>query len=183
MAYNLNQKRHLPRRFGVTILVVLLLLLGGVLLARHVYNQDLGPVSNDQSTQIVEIKSGMSTKEIANLLQQKHLIRSAWAFELYVHSKEAGSQLQAGTYALSPSQNLSAVITTLTKGKVTAKSTNANLGTTELTLSNGIRITLKHTDFKADQILLSGSRYGGIGGYPAADTPECRWHAWLPAIG
>ena len=55
------------------------------------------------------------------------------------------------------------------KGKVVARTINAKLGTTELTLSNGIKVTLKHTDFKADQVLLNASRYGGIGGYPVAD--------------
>lgn len=54
-------------------------------------------------------------------------------------------------------------------GKVVKRSTDKVLGTTELTLSNGIRVTLKPTDFKNDQILLSVSREGGFGGYPLAD--------------
>ena len=54
-------------------------------------------------------------------------------------------------------------------GKVVTKTKNTSLGLTELTLSNGIKVSLKQTDFKADQILLSASRYGGIGGYPVAD--------------
>ena len=55
------------------------------------------------------------------------------------------------------------------KGRVVSKTKNALLGTTELSLSNGIMVTLKQTYFKSDQILLSVSRYGGIGGYPSAD--------------
>ncbi len=55
------------------------------------------------------------------------------------------------------------------KGKVISRLKNTLLATTELTLSNGIVVTLKSTDFKADQILLSAGRYGGIGGYPVAD--------------
>ncbi len=55
------------------------------------------------------------------------------------------------------------------RGKIVARTKNAQLGTTELTLSNGIKISLKRTDFKADQVLLSGSRFGGISGYAAAD--------------
>jgi len=161
MAYNLNQKRRMPRRFGVTILVVLLLLLGGVLLVRHIYNQDLGPVSNDQSTQIVEIKSGLSTKEIANILAQKHLIRSAWAFELYVHSKEAGSQLQAGTYALSPSQSLSTIITTLTKGKVTAKLVTILPGQ-RIDQVRAALINAGFTPSDVDQALTNVSQYNDI---------------------
>ena len=54
-------------------------------------------------------------------------------------------------------------------GKVTATKKNAALGTTELTLSNGIKVTLKSTDFKADQILMSSVRPGGKNNYGLAD--------------
>jgi len=55
------------------------------------------------------------------------------------------------------------------KGKITGRKSDATLGTTELTLSNGITVTLKQTDFKSDQVLMSGFRYGGFGGYALAD--------------
>ncbi|MFT3702047.1 MAG: insulinase family protein [Agriterribacter sp.] len=56
-----------------------------------------------------------------------------------------------------------------TAGKVVSKTTNAALGTTELTLSNGIVVTLKPTDFKDNEILMGASRYGGISNYGTAD--------------
>jgi UPF0755 protein len=102
------------------LVVVLVVLAGASLIAvRHIYNQGLGPVSDDQTTQIVTIKTGSSSKQIAELLADKHLIRSAWAFELYVHSKDVGDKLKAGTYALSPDQGTASIITTITKGAVT----------------------------------------------------------------
>ncbi len=54
-------------------------------------------------------------------------------------------------------------------GKITATKKNAVLGTTEFTLSNGVTVTLKHTDFKNDQILMSAIRPGGKGNYGIAD--------------
>lgn len=48
-----------------------------------------------------------------------------------------------------------------TPGKVVKTKTIADLGITEWTLSNGIRVLLKPTDFKNDQVLLSGRRPGG----------------------
>ncbi len=48
-----------------------------------------------------------------------------------------------------------------TPGKITGETTNQALGTTELTLNNGITITLKPTDFKNDQILMDAWRWGG----------------------
>ena len=47
-------------------------------------------------------------------------------------------------------------------GKVAKTMTIADLGITEWTLSNGIRVLLKPTDFKNDQVLLSGRRPGGF---------------------
>jgi zinc protease len=54
-------------------------------------------------------------------------------------------------------------------GKITSSTKNALLGTTELVLSNGVKVSLKSTDFKADQILFSGSRYGGLTNYTLND--------------
>jgi zinc protease len=54
-------------------------------------------------------------------------------------------------------------------GKVVSNKKNATLGTTELTLSNGVTVTLKPTDFKNDQILLSATRYGGLSNYELKD--------------
>lgn len=46
-------------------------------------------------------------------------------------------------------------------GKITGEKTNAALGTTELTLSNGIKVILKPSDFKNDQVVFSATRFGG----------------------
>ncbi|PLW98882.1 MAG: insulinase family protein, partial [Marinilabiliales bacterium] len=45
--------------------------------------------------------------------------------------------------------------------KVTATKENEELGFTELTLGNGIRVVLMPTDFKNDEILMSAYSYGG----------------------
>lgn len=50
----------------------------------------------------------------------------------------------------------------LTPGSVTDKQEFPNSGITQLTLSNGINVYLKPTDFKEDEILLSAVSYGGF---------------------
>ncbi len=62
-----------------------------------------------------------------------------------------------------------------TSGRVVKTNTIADLGITEWTLSNGIRVLLKPTDFKNDQVLLSGRRPGG---YSLLDVADHR-HATL----
>ena len=54
-------------------------------------------------------------------------------------------------------------------GKITTETTNAALNTTNLTLSNGITITLKQTDFKNDEILMDAWRWGGFWKYGVTD--------------
>jgi zinc protease len=54
-------------------------------------------------------------------------------------------------------------------GKVTARKTFDNIGVTELTLSNGIRVALKPTTYKNDEIVMSGFSMGGESLYPDED--------------
>jgi zinc protease len=46
-------------------------------------------------------------------------------------------------------------------GKITDEKENKKLGTTEFTLSNGIKVILKPTDFKNDQVVMNATRPGG----------------------
>ncbi|MDB5170590.1 MAG: Endolytic transglycosylase MltG [Candidatus Saccharibacteria bacterium] len=121
--YNLGSMRRgsLPNRVWILALSLLIIAIIGAVTVRHNYNDKLGPVSNNQTTQLFTVERGSSVKEIAESLESKHLIRSAWAMGLYVHSKELGDKLQAGTYAFSPSQSTSEIVSTLTKGKVSTK--------------------------------------------------------------
>lgn len=54
-------------------------------------------------------------------------------------------------------------------GKIISSTKNIKLGTTTYVLSNGIKVTVKKTDFKNDQILLSARRFGGLNNYGIAD--------------
>jgi len=56
-----------------------------------------------------------------------------------------------------------------TGGRIIFDKKNAELGTSELTLGNGVKVILKPTDFKNDEILLSGFRYGGQSLYGQSD--------------
>ncbi len=46
-------------------------------------------------------------------------------------------------------------------GKIVSEKSDAIYGTTELELSNGVKVYVKKTDFKADEILMSGFGLGG----------------------
>lgn len=56
-----------------------------------------------------------------------------------------------------------------TPGKVTAQAEDKEFAATTYTLSNGVKVTLKKTDFKSDEILMRGIKKGGMSNYTAAD--------------
>ncbi len=69
-------------------------------------------------------------------------------------------------------------------GKITAEKANAALGTTELTLGNGITVTLKPTTFKNDEIHMDSWRQGGTHNYPLADKANAeRSHVLVRSMG
>lgn len=64
-------------------------------------------------------------------------------------------------------------------GKIVQETKDAALGTTNLTLSNGITVTLKPTDFKNDEIQMDSWRWGGHHVYPIADKMNAEKAATL----
>ena len=60
-------------------------------------------------------------------------------------------------------------------GKIVAESEDKRLGTTMLTLSNGVKVLLKPTDFRNDQVMLSAARYGGQSVFGDADIINARY--------
>jgi UPF0755 protein len=119
MRYSNRQlKRRWPRRIISLAIVGAILVVGSTAAVRYVYNDSLKPVSNSQEVQTVTIQQGATVEEIAAQLEDMGLIRSAWAFRLYVSSKEVRNALQAGVYELAPSQGIPEIVGQLTGGKI-----------------------------------------------------------------
>ncbi len=57
-------------------------------------------------------------------------------------------------------------------GKVVSETANEALGTQELTLSNGVKVIVKTTDFTADQILFTAFRNGGRRSYEKSQADD-----------
>jgi zinc protease len=64
-------------------------------------------------------------------------------------------------------------------GKIIEETTDEALGTTELKLENGVRVILKPTDFKNDQVVLTASRLGGQYNYDPSDRHNAEYAASL----
>ncbi|MGH7899365.1 MAG: M16 family metallopeptidase, partial [Candidatus Binatia bacterium] len=68
-------------------------------------------------------------------------------------------------------------------GKVTARRTVAAVDATVLTLSNGVEVWLKPTDFKNDEVIISAYARGGASLAPEADHREASLATALVGIG
>ena len=61
-----------------------------------------------------------------------------------------------------------------TPGKITAEKKNEKLGTTDLTLSNGVTVTLKPTTLKNDEIQMDAWRRGGYSKFDLAEKDNAK---------
>ena len=59
-------------------------------------------------------------------------------------------------------------------GKIKKEVKNDKFGYSELTLSNGVKVVLKQTDLKKDQVLLRGEGFGGESLYGEEELPNLR---------
>ncbi|MFI5187493.1 MAG: M16 family metallopeptidase [Chitinophagales bacterium] len=70
----------------------------------------------------------------------------------------------------------------VTAGKILSETKNDKLGTTNLTLSNGVTITFKPTNFKNDEILMDAWRFGGWQKFSLEDKDNAKHAAELISV-
>jgi UPF0755 protein len=100
----------------IGIIILLLVLLGAGCFAW--YKVSLTPVDGSNKGRVrVEIASGSSPAQIARLLEEKKLVRSQFAFDIYTRITGKRSTLQAGTYSLSPSESTESIAAHIVSGK------------------------------------------------------------------
>ncbi len=68
---------------------------------------------------------------------------------------------------------------TVEAGKTVSETKDEKLGTTDLTLSNGVTITFKPTNFKNDEILMDAWRWGGWQKFPLDDKDNAKYAAQM----
>lgn len=110
-----SRKKWLWWGIGAILFLLVALGIGGVAW----YRVQLQPVSaNDASRIRVTIETGSTPSQIGQTLVDKKLIRNVLAFDIYTKLSHTRSNLQAGTYSLSPSQSLPTIVDHLASGNV-----------------------------------------------------------------
>jgi UPF0755 protein len=112
-------RRPKSKKLWIILAILIILAAGGALASRAWYNRNLAAVSSAQTYVTFTVESGASLHQIATGLKDEGLIRSAPAFETYVHGRSLYSKMQAGTYSLSPSMSTPQIVSKIVKGDVT----------------------------------------------------------------
>ncbi|AWB47013.1 endolytic transglycosylase MltG [Paenibacillus sp. CAA11] len=99
----------------MAVLITLLVIAGGIIGYTYVNLQPVKP--SDEKVKFT-IEPGTGTSGIADLLEDKGLIRNALLFKGYLKLKSEGGHFQAGVYELNPGMTYQEIIQKLNKGDV-----------------------------------------------------------------
>lgn len=117
-----QKEKKLVKRIvlSITAAFIILVVLFGLIGYQYV-TTSLEPLDkNDQTEKVIEIPTGSSSKDIAQILQNNNIIKSAIVFSYYVRmNNETG--FQAGNYEFSPSMSLDTIISQLQEGGTAAE--------------------------------------------------------------
>ncbi len=158
-----------------------------VLVARTVgYRRGLQPLNAQDTTRtVVTIPTGASTAQIAQLLEEKDVIRSAKAFRRFVREEGVDGRLQAGSFVVLPSMSVAEVARALTGGSaqeaivtipegLTVAEIDALLAEKGLTAAGELTACARTCDFSSFTFLPDASglaqRGGALEGYLYPDT-------------
>ena len=84
------------------------------------YENELSPLTTKSNAISVTIQKGATADQISQLLQEKKIIKSAFAFSIYLRIHNLRSNLQAGSYTLDSSASIIQTIGIITDGKINA---------------------------------------------------------------
>lgn len=151
---------------------------------RNFTEQEPIPGIDAEFTYVKEMLPGIQLAEVNALTDSYRNEKNTFAYITGLENEEkyklpAVATISSGLQAVQKDASIKAyeekviaanlLTATPQAGKVIRTTRNAQLETTELSLSNGITVTLKSTDFKNDQILFSTTRYGGLTAYSLED--------------
>lgn len=102
------------KKLAIAVLVLILIAGGGLF---YVWN-GLQPVKTSETPVEFTVESGMSTSSIADLLEDKGLIKNALILKGYLKLTNEGSRLMAGTYEATPGTPFKELLSKMSNGEV-----------------------------------------------------------------
>lgn len=114
-----KKKSKLKKVLLFSGLGLLVAIIGVLVAAWFWYQTQLSAVDKDsQDLVLVNVVSGSTPTQIAELLEEKAVIRSSTAFGIYTRFTDTQNSLQAGSYRLSPADSTPQIVDHLLNGNV-----------------------------------------------------------------
>jgi UPF0755 protein len=115
-----NEESRAPHRLSRKMAIILSTIVVGVVVlvagALWLNSQLVAVNKDDTSPQKIEIKEGTAFSYVASRLQERGLIRSSVAFDMYARISGKRNAIQSGTCTLNPSETAKEILTKLTSG-------------------------------------------------------------------
>lgn len=120
MKYTHNTNYHSNKRkiLLIVISIICIIILGLIIAIRIWYQQQLSARTSFSEQKTINISTGMTPHQIANILEEKKVIKNAKAFEWFLRNKGVGSGLQAGQYNLDSNMSVMQIVDSILSGKV-----------------------------------------------------------------
>ncbi|KJS20305.1 MAG: hypothetical protein VR72_15205 [Clostridiaceae bacterium BRH_c20a] len=115
---NINAQRLVNKPKKILVLLTTLLLIV-FLVIWLIFNNIFGPNNpEDSNTYNINIKQGLSTSAIAQILAKEQIVNNPKYFQLYVRMNKMDGKLKAGDYTLSPSMTMKEIVDRLLEGQI-----------------------------------------------------------------
>jgi len=137
----------------IAILLVIIIASGAYMVINNFVQENLKAVDiYDESKISVEIPSGSTTVDIAEILLENNLIRNTRVFKYYAEKSGTDSKLKAGTYVLSKSMDADELLETLINGGSSGNTLNITI-IEGLTLEEAALSIAEQTGLDFDKIV------------------------------
>lgn len=109
------KNRNFKRNWLILVVFVAVVFLG----ARSFWNSQLAaPDSGSRETKLFVISKSEAASAIIEDLKKQGLIKSTWAFDIYLRRSGLSDKIQAGDFKLSPAMDAREIVKELTSGRV-----------------------------------------------------------------
>lgn len=117
--FHINRQHGKSNMWIVFILAPVLVLFAIAFSGAYWYQSNLQPLNNKENTeQVIYVPEGATVDEIGDLLEEKEVIKSSFAFGLYIRFNGYRDSMQAGGYKLSPSSSVQEIVARLIDGDI-----------------------------------------------------------------
>jgi len=104
------------KKIFITFISLIILFVLGFFAFLYLNNK---PISSDNALKVFTVKSGEGVKQIAQNLENKHLIRNKYVFLFYSYQLSLNKKIQAGNFKVSANLTTKDIVVKLSSGGIT----------------------------------------------------------------